>query len=98
MCVYAGRFVELSCLYEFFFLSVRRPPRSTRTDTLFPYTTLFRSHAGRQLEAVIFPVAEGDIGKAIGPQRPAADIFRIQPVTDRQRRRSAAEQIGRAHV
>src|SRR3546814_20044484 len=28
-----------------FFLMIRRPPRSTRTDTLFPYTTLFRSHA-----------------------------------------------------
>src|SRR3546814_12033712 len=27
----------------FFFLMRRRPPRSTRTDTLFPYTTLFRS-------------------------------------------------------
>src|SRR3546814_13870744 len=34
----------------FFFLMIRRPPRSTRTDTLFPYTPLFRSdrscHAG----------------------------------------------------
>src|SRR3546814_2803014 len=29
----------------FFFLMIRRPPRSTRTDTLFPYTTLFRSRA-----------------------------------------------------
>src|SRR3546814_17192994 len=29
--------------YVFFFLMIRRPPRSTRTDTLFPYTTLFRS-------------------------------------------------------
>src|SRR3546814_10683391 len=29
----------------FFFLMIRRPPRSTRTDTLFPYTTLFRSNA-----------------------------------------------------
>src|SRR3546814_9935168 len=29
----------------FFFLMIRRPPRSTRTDTLFPYTPLFRSHA-----------------------------------------------------
>src|SRR3546814_3720581 len=29
----------------FFFLMIRRPPRSTRTDTLFPYTTLFRSHS-----------------------------------------------------
>src|SRR3546814_4133345 len=30
-------------LYLVFFLMIRRPPRSTRTDTLFPYTTLFRS-------------------------------------------------------
>src|SRR3546814_2714772 len=30
-------------VYLFFFLMIRRPPRSTRTDTLFPYTTLFRS-------------------------------------------------------
>src|SRR3546814_1265337 len=28
---------------DIFFLMIRRPPRSTRTDTLFPYTTLFRS-------------------------------------------------------
>src|SRR3546814_5258710 len=31
------------CMSVFFFLMIRRPPRSTRTDTLFPYTTLFRS-------------------------------------------------------
>src|SRR3546814_17505720 len=30
-------------MFSFFFLMIRRPPRSTRTDTLFPYTTLFRS-------------------------------------------------------
>src|SRR3546814_4956552 len=30
-------------MFCFFFLMIRRPPRSTRTDTLFPYTTLFRS-------------------------------------------------------
>src|SRR3546814_14297525 len=30
----------------FCFLMIRRPPRSTRTDTLFPYTTLFRSKGG----------------------------------------------------
>src|SRR3546814_7894729 len=34
----------------FFFLMIRRPPRSTRTDTLLPYTTLFRS-AGLGLAA-----------------------------------------------
>src|SRR3546814_20573676 len=33
----------------FFFLMIRRPPRSTRTDTLFPYTTLFRSIADHAL-------------------------------------------------
>src|SRR3546814_15258200 len=32
-----------SFVFLFFFLMIRRPPRSTRTDTLFPYTTLFRS-------------------------------------------------------
>src|SRR3546814_19095026 len=34
---------ELCVCIFFFFLMIRRPPRSTRTDTLFPYTTLFRS-------------------------------------------------------
>src|SRR3546814_9896661 len=35
------------CTYSCFFLMIRRPPRSTRTDTLFPYTTLFRSKASK---------------------------------------------------
>src|SRR3546814_3003616 len=39
----------------FIFLMIRRPPRSTRTDTLFPYTTLFRSLGG------------GPNGAAVGP-------------------------------
>src|SRR3546814_12563234 len=35
---------KLQCVFvSVFFLMIRRPPRSTRTDTLFPYTTLFRS-------------------------------------------------------
>src|SRR3546814_8109264 len=42
----------LTVFFVVFFLMIRRPPRSTRTDTLFPYTTLFRSAgcaaAGRQ--------------------------------------------------
>src|SRR3546814_15308424 len=47
----------LYLLCIFFFLMIRRPPRSTRTDTLFPYTTLFRSVppkprlGGRQIRA-----------------------------------------------
>src|SRR3546814_17247293 len=42
----------------------RRPPRSTRTDTLFPYTTLFRSAANARLIAFIakaFKVAKRDV-------------------------------------
>src|SRR3546814_11139620 len=38
----------LDVVVLFFFLMIRRPPRSTRTDTLFPYTTLFRSRAAGQ--------------------------------------------------
>src|SRR3546814_17778026 len=40
-CLYICLFLVFFCC--FFFLMIRRPPRSTRTDTLFPYTTLFRS-------------------------------------------------------
>src|SRR3546814_1180708 len=36
-----------------FFLMILRPPRSTRTDTLFPYTSLFRSRLLRLAEAVL---------------------------------------------
>src|SRR3546814_4374702 len=39
--------VLIFCNVFFFFLMIRRPPRSTRTDTLFPYTTLFRSAGAR---------------------------------------------------
>src|SRR3546814_14953964 len=39
-------------LYTVFVLIIRRPPRSTRTDTLFPYTTLFRSQAKETAGAV----------------------------------------------
>src|SRR3546814_16890036 len=42
----------------FFFLMIRRPPRSTRTDTLFPYTTLFRSP---------FVLSAGSLAGAQGP-------------------------------
>src|SRR3546814_14697563 len=42
---------------------IRRPPRSTRTDTLFPYTTLFRSYGERSFAAVII-VAAADIAFA----------------------------------
>src|SRR3546814_20399125 len=43
MCVDVIVFRAVYCYVLVFFLMIRRPPRSTRTDTLFPYTTLFRS-------------------------------------------------------
>src|SRR3546814_15447569 len=42
----------LYCLYFFFFI-ILRPPRSTRTYTLFPYTTLFRSVSEHQLHCFL---------------------------------------------
>src|SRR3546814_8091053 len=60
----------------FFFLMIRRPPRSTRTDTLFPYTTLFRSAR--------------DECRAAGPQRAfdrLCDRFRHAAVAGLRRRR-----------
>src|SRR3546814_13231400 len=44
LTVFHYMLLHTSILYAFFFLMIRRPPRSTRTDTLFPYTTLFRSN------------------------------------------------------
>src|SRR6056297_2596123 len=46
----AGQLVHLRAP-GFFFLMIRQPPRSTRTVTLFPYTTLFRSRLIRRLGA-----------------------------------------------
>src|SRR3546814_4131671 len=43
----------------FCFLMIRRPPRSTRTDTLFPYTTLFRSPSDRGRRAQLLQKGAG---------------------------------------
>src|SRR3546814_13560176 len=56
---------------------IRRPPRSTRTDTLFPYTTLFRSRADRPNRP-----AKGDLG--FNPMRgrpgePIISVYRVRP-------------------
>src|SRR3546814_7665461 len=50
----------------FFFLMIRRPPRSTRTDTLFPYTTLFRSCEGARRKAEPEPRAPFEAGDGSG--------------------------------
>src|SRR3546814_20017750 len=75
----------------FFFLMIRRPPRSTRTDTLFPYTTLFRSLVSEQLA---FEQVFGDRGTidrdegAIAPRarfvEPAREQFLARPARAEQ--------------
>src|SRR3546814_19454030 len=58
-----------------FFLMIRRPPRSTRTDTLFPYTTLFRSviafPAELPIAILLFPVVTPDREDVPKPVLPA---------------------------
>src|SRR3546814_2954359 len=74
---------------------IRRPPRSTRTDTLFPYTTLFRSHhalgiarrAGGVVERDCLPLVrwqrpcEGRI--AAGQEILVLDLAELQPAMGR---------------
>src|SRR5213082_949426 len=52
----------MNCFF-FFFLMIRRPPRSTLCQTLFPYTTLFRSHglSGEDFADVSFAVQRGEV-------------------------------------
>src|SRR3546814_16130964 len=42
-CFFVYHCLNVYIFLRFFFVMIRRPPRSTRPDTLFPYTTLFRS-------------------------------------------------------
>src|SRR3546814_5930138 len=54
-------------MFRFFFLMIRRPPRSTRTDPLFPYTTLFRSGSFVAVDKIDLAVEEGEIYGFLGP-------------------------------
>src|SRR3546814_16090161 len=45
----------------FVFFMIRRTPRSTRTDTLFPYTTLFRSFTEREAENILHGTSERNL-------------------------------------
>src|SRR3546814_13584817 len=58
-----------------FVFMIRRPPRYTRTDTLFPYTTLFRSHKHASAPGMLVPIpvaeplsAPGRAGHSPGPR------------------------------
>src|SRR3546814_1650387 len=65
-----------------FFLMIRRPPRSTRTDTLFPYTTLFRS---RSRQAVFARASDTASSRPAGhgdPPEPASATGRSRIPAD----------------
>src|SRR3546814_8202898 len=70
-------------LFLFFFLMIRRPPRSTRTDTLFPYTTLFRSKAAFRLVLVAFSVhSVGLVSRMVLEGRPpVTNLYRSEEHT-----------------
>src|SRR3546814_11911456 len=85
-------------------LMIRRPPRSTRTDTLFPYTTLFRS-----LESVGYRYRGGhqavaDVGLKLGPGivgllgPNGAGKSTLMRVLSTLARATSGREIGRAHV
>src|SRR3546814_14866556 len=78
----------------FFFLMIRRPPRSTRTDTLFPYTTLFRSGG---------VVWKGNLdvgGEALGDRLHFGldRVDRVERIGARSQLDAETGEIGRAHV
>src|SRR3546814_11869454 len=101
----------MCCVYSWhcflcFFLTSRRPPRSTRTDTLFPYTTLFRSRHGgvhldvheghlvadsKGVEYVASP-ALAEAALAAGDEGLAGEVG------EARHPRVGADEIGRAHV
>src|SRR3546814_7776079 len=56
----------------FLFLRVRRPPRSTRTDTLLPYTTLFRSEEGENDEQPKTAAMSDRLAQRLSAHRTAA--------------------------
>src|SRR3546814_940897 len=59
---------------------IRRPPRSTRTDTLFPYTTLFRSAAsGRGCRRGQTAIASGQRGWKVQPDGGSTGFGKVAP-------------------
>src|SRR3546814_15229181 len=78
-----------------FFLMIRRPPRSTRTDTLFPYTTLFRSGYGSHVMLMpdhgvgVFALANRTYA---GPSAPAWDTAVAMDKAGLLRARSRSEE------
>src|SRR3546814_15690582 len=83
---------------------IRRPPRSTRTDTLFPYTTLFRAvedrGSHRDRGAVLVVMEDRDLhllaqGAFDDEAFRRLDVFQIDAAEGRLQRRDDVDQLGR---
>src|SRR3546814_12863729 len=76
----------------FFFLIIRRPPRSTRTDTLFPYTTLFRSVVIKDKPRLLLALARQ------GQVTHGRDVDRLVAVEGADARQEIAEREDAFHT
>src|SRR3546814_21011490 len=97
-------------MFLVFFLMRRRPPRSTRTDTLFPYTTLFRSCHGpatpsalRRAEVERHRRRKRTMGPARLHRHPASlrapqASGGLRKAEQRNHKQQVEDKIGRAHV
>src|SRR3546814_4689053 len=75
-----------------FFLMIRRPPRSTRTDTLFPYTTLFRSGVRRDHRLHAADMRHNAFGRL------AVRLAAEDAATERGSHRHRAYEVGRRTI
>src|SRR3546814_13960370 len=94
ICHHSASIVSQSSVHNVFVFMLRRPPRSTRTDTLVPYTTLFRSIQGEAGTALLPAVFLSKLRRKVCAVAPSG---RQALKLDAEHRPDAAE-IGRAHV
>src|SRR3546814_18512375 len=82
MFVWLYSCMQVTAIVSVVFLMIRRPPRSKRTDTLFPYTTLFRSGLSMLVERAGFAVDAALRFGGPGAQQRMPQQPRLQPVAE----------------
>src|SRR3546814_15791636 len=85
----------MSSFVDVFFLMIRRPPRSTRTDTLFPYTTLFRS---LDIALGIGGVPKGRVIEIYGPESSGKTTLATHIIAEAQKKGGVAAFIDAEHA
>src|SRR3546814_16533055 len=93
--------IALCFIVIFFFLIIRRPPRSTRTDTLFPDTTLFRSIADADRMRVFEPFVRLETSRSTETGGTGLGLTLVKSIAEGHGGEIILEnrdKIGRAHV